>query len=630
MDAPTENSTPDVINDEQVNMTDEKTTTEPTPEITQSEKILEPTSHKPSKKLITIAIVSGLILAITLGVSAYVIINNKQKNKAKSEELAQGTPTPSDTPTPSVEITNTITPTALPTNTSNIVKYKDFTIKYSGKPEVIKTFKVFEQDDKNEEFQTKYSYTMYKVGEVAEAVYKGYDVIYAFDEHYFPYNIGFFGPSANFLIIFSKDNQKVVLNNTEYDINKIFDKSGTNTFKAMVNEDLYDFFRKGFVDDKYSDSAGQIVENYDNSKFELMGEAEDDTNLYLEKSNFRQSSVYTKSPSGFFVEHLTHPYFASNINGSASPKVIWKDTNKLNTTAYNFGKPGVCSVTGINGVDVKTADLMVSGSVSGTKEEILEPIDPNKDQLTKDLYNIDYIEAEMYKYNETTADDVKPFTFVQYAKMHPVFYWKDPFGRYIGFVNNEFLMIGGCGKPVVYLYPERETVINTKIDIKGSLTLTIPHYTPSGWTVTARPNGDLTDTNGNKYDYLFWEGQTYIQFTDLDTGWVIKKSEVPNFLNNKLTELGFNEKEKAQFIEYWQPKMLAESSEYIYINFVDESVMNVVAPLTFSQKPDVMKRYFMEFKGEDKIRNVKAPKFKLFERKGFTVFEWGGTKLINN
>lgn len=63
-------------------------------------------------------------------------------------------------------------------------------------------------------------------------------------------------------------------------------------------------------------------------------------------------------------------------------------------------------------------------------------------------------------------------------------------------------------KPVIYLYPEVETEISVSLTLNGALTCTYPAYR-DGWTVTASPDGVLTDARGQVYNYLYWEGGTY-------------------------------------------------------------------------------------------------------------------------
>lgn len=96
----------------------------------------------------------------------------------------------------------------------------------------------------------------------------------------------------------------------------------------------------------------------------------------------------------------------------------------------------------------------------------------------------------------------------------------------------------------------------------------------------------------------------------------------------KLHYLGFKDNEANDFITYWVPKM--EHSKYVLINFQDEDY-DKRAPLTVEPKPDYLKRIFMTFKliqekQEIPVQNLE--KYKIKERKGFFVFEWGGSQVL--
>ena len=58
-------------------------------------------------------------------------------------------------------------------------------------------------------------------------------------------------------------------------------------------------------------------------------------------------------------------------------------------------------------------------------------------------------------------------------------------------------------KPVLYLYPEKETEVNVRLDYDGELTCTYPAYGEEGWTVTAAPDG----THGNGRAGCGWHCQ---------------------------------------------------------------------------------------------------------------------------
>ena len=57
-------------------------------------------------------------------------------------------------------------------------------------------------------------------------------------------------------------------------------------------------------------------------------------------------------------------------------------------------------------------------------------------------------------------------------------------------------------KPVIYLYPEEETDVSVTLAYDGTLTCTYPNY-KTGWHVSAKPDGTLTDEDGQTYNYLY-------------------------------------------------------------------------------------------------------------------------------
>ena len=62
-------------------------------------------------------------------------------------------------------------------------------------------------------------------------------------------------------------------------------------------------------------------------------------------------------------------------------------------------------------------------------------------------------------------------------------------------------------KPVVYLYPTQIMEVAVDVELtQGHLTVTDPAI-GQGWQVTAQPDGQLTDSQGNQYPYLFWEAR---------------------------------------------------------------------------------------------------------------------------
>ncbi len=180
-------------------------------------------------------------------------------------------------------------------------------------------------------------------------------------------------------------------------------------------------------------------------------------------------------------------------------------------------------------------------------------------------------------------------------------------------------------KPVIYLYPEKETEVNVKLTYDGKLTCVYPEYN-GGWTVRARPDGTLYDKNGREYYCLYWEGQPNTpRVYDKNVGFVVKGSDTAEFLREKLLYLGLNEREANEFIIYWLPQM--EDNNYNYIYFSGEEYTKS-ARLDIDPAPDTLIRVMMVWEPLDIPRRVTEQKLeKAPERNGFTAVEWGGTKI---
>ena len=183
-------------------------------------------------------------------------------------------------------------------------------------------------------------------------------------------------------------------------------------------------------------------------------------------------------------------------------------------------------------------------------------------------------------------------------------------------------------KPVIYLYPEQETKVNVQLTFNGTLTSTYPTLPPEGWTVTAQPDGTLTDEEGRSYRYLFWEGVADVDWKQ-DSGFLVKTEDAREFLEESLTQLGLNELEQNDFITYWLPKL--EKNGESFVTFAAEQYTDN-AVLTVTPQPDsVLRVQMLISKVDDSNRAAfqKLPEQELprFEREGFVLVEWGGTDL---
>lgn len=175
-------------------------------------------------------------------------------------------------------------------------------------------------------------------------------------------------------------------------------------------------------------------------------------------------------------------------------------------------------------------------------------------------------------------------------------------------------------KPVIYLYPETETAVHVEVEPDGVPGTTYPAY-GSGWDITAAPDGSLTDAEGNRYPYLFWEGTIRSEY-DFSEGFCVKREDSAAFLEDTLPKLGLSEPEMREFIVYWLP--ILEASPYNLISFQTDAYTDH-ARLQITPEPDTVIRVFMAFRQLQSPVEIAPQTLTAPERTGFTVVEWGGS-----
>ena len=179
-------------------------------------------------------------------------------------------------------------------------------------------------------------------------------------------------------------------------------------------------------------------------------------------------------------------------------------------------------------------------------------------------------------------------------------------------------------KPVDYLYPETELEVTVSLDYDGALTCVYPALDEDGaWTVTAAPDGTLTDGSGQTYNYLYWEGTSDIAY-DFSEGFCVPGADTAAFLEDALAQLGLTRREANEFIVYWLPRM--EPNPYNLISFQGAAYTDH-AVLTITPEPDTLLRVFMAWKPLDAPVELPAQELSAPERTGFTVVEWGGAEV---
>ncbi len=253
---------------------------------------------------------------------------------------------------------------------------------------------------------------------------------------------------------------------------------------------------------------------------------------------------------------------------------------------------------------------------------------------------------------EMVNEGMPRYSLEEYVARHPLFFFKNYWQEWVGVGEFDINLPGGCGKPVIYLYPEEPTNISVRFDTSVQLTTQIPQY-QDGWYVLAQPNGMLTDISDNhgsceryttnhfgaeyakhacaqnQYPYLYWAGNVRAAGLPKPAGgWVVSRNQLAEFLAAKLTLMGLNQIERQDFLSYWVPMMQRQQAPYYQLGFLQTRELGVLFPMVVTPQPDTIFRILLDYTPLQSMPDqLPAPQeLERVERTGFTLIEWGGVK----
>ena len=171
-------------------------------------------------------------------------------------------------------------------------------------------------------------------------------------------------------------------------------------------------------------------------------------------------------------------------------------------------------------------------------------------------------------------------------------------------------------KPNIYLYSDRDLTAQVLLTPEKAITVSEPVYQPGmGWQAEIW-NGSLNGAG----DFLFYEAIVPDAGWQKEEGYVIRAAYREKDMSSMLGPYGFNEKETAEFIEYWASHLVGDVDYVFYPQETD--AVEQVMPLSVSPKPDhVMRIWFYAEPLITAPEPVTHPE--KIVREGFYVVEWG-------
>jgi hypothetical protein len=192
-------------------------------------------------------------------------------------------------------------------------------------------------------------------------------------------------------------------------------------------------------------------------------------------------------------------------------------------------------------------------------------------------------------------------------------------------LNNTSCNIQCNSKPIIYLYPEKPTLVNVRLEIPGVVTESDPLYPVEGWqNILAFPDGKLIYQNKN-YHELYYETAT-IKAKSPEKGYYIARSELLPRLTEYTTKLGLNSFEQKEFLGYWVPRLEALHAPYIFFSVYSNTEKERVDHVAITPSPDTTIAFLAYFKSVNIPGTAEPLPFPVTPRRhGFTMVEWGGT-----
>lgn len=564
------------------------------------------TTPPPKEKLFSFLLVAEVVIGailITIFIFTYFI---KQPSKKGTTNTATSTPSTIATNNPTVQ------PTDKPTDQTT----SPYKITWLDKPQKIESLNIFNgikqgPDEEKIYFDEAKFYLVANLGDGSQLInlYLPFEGMIKIDELFRFIKL----PNGDISIVnkpYLADTIQKHLSNKIGIVSLNFQElEPPESISVKTKNNYLQFFDRGY----------QIQETFDKLKNLKIIESTQYGDLYVSYTpktnnpNISNRIFYLKLKDWTVYTYSIKPSFLRD-DGTLS-LLNWSDSDNTDAHFSSKNTPG-CGMTPVGPEIIKNTSSTVNNKVKIGEADVnnfIYQIKDSNNSFLKDLYS-------EYK---TGRDSMAVITYEEFIQRNNHIIYQDFLGDWLIYINEEYGAMAECGKPVIYLYPPKDTQV--KVQVGAQITVSEPTYPQGGWLVTAKPNGELIYQN-QTYPYLFWEGIGNGLYPDYkNRGVVVNQKELIPTLYKQLSQLGLNQKESADFMEFWQPKL--PSSPYVRLTWLNTKDMDTLAPLAVTPKPDTSIRIFLEFQGLDKPIKLIPQTLSAPPRQGFTLIEWGGLLL---
>jgi hypothetical protein len=173
-------------------------------------------------------------------------------------------------------------------------------------------------------------------------------------------------------------------------------------------------------------------------------------------------------------------------------------------------------------------------------------------------------------------------------------------------------------KPNIYIYADRDLTVKVRLAPESYITASLPEYgRERGWTAQVF-NGSINGRN----DYLFYEARVPDCGFQRKEGYKIRGENLKNDLRRLMEMYGFNGKETADFVEYWEKKLSSQRDYVFYPQ--DTTIVDKIMAVSVEPEPvSIYRLWFMIEKDQGQIEKPVESLEKVV-RSAYAVVEWGG------